>query len=413
MDIYKININDGEILKIGFSVDNDYTEYNSETNVGEIRPLGIKIANGDKIIAEEYGEPLEYTKKLPNYCDDGVVFNGESVYETNENIIRTYDIDVIDVLGEKIIFSGETNLENIFYEGKIVDSEDHYVKLYLYKDYYTIPLGLDSNVDYDGFISEGELEHILSDIVEKQVPGIIDMEKMKYKPTYFDGLNYSMVTSVTYTMHFLKRDSNFKPLGAIWTEGERSRTSMFDSNSGNSGTYYKDIAFLDEDILYRKKKFTESFIRTSFYKTNDLIENSLYNFNTIFIDSGEKYSEMMNNGVSHSNFTVTNEFDMAKSSEGANIYMFSADKEEVKTSGKTIYMKVEFNHAGNGKILNFVRPKNGKATIDNVKEYVESVFIPINLAYNGEYVYFFDKDRVYYDKDTMRLYIDLNEAMLS
>lgn len=64
---------------------------------------------------------------------------------------------------------------------------------------------------------------------------------------------------------------------------------------------------------------------------------------------------------------------------------------EVKKGSKTIYMKVEFNHAGNGKTIPFVQwPKdnNGNYVGLTVSNYFDSVYIPVRIAYlNNRYVY--------------------------
>ena len=90
---------------------------------------------------------------------------------------------------------------------------------------------------------------------------------------------------------------------------------------------------------------------------------------------------------------LTNEYDRTKSSEGFNIYLFSDDKNlNLENSEKTIYMKVEFNHAGNGKTIPLImwpKDKNGVYTALTVDNFIENLYIPIKLTYiDGKYVYY-------------------------
>ena len=89
---------------------------------------------------------------------------------------------------------------------------------------------------------------------------------------------------------------------------------------------------------------------------------------------------------------ITNEFDRTKSSEGFNLYLFAEDKNfNLENGEKTIYMKVEFNHAGNGKTLPMIMwPKvNGEYVPLTMDNFIENLYIPIKLTYiNDRYVYY-------------------------
>jgi hypothetical protein len=94
-----------------------------------------------------------------------------------------------------------------------------------------------------------------------------------------------------------------------------------------------------------------------------------------------------------SSFSVTNEYNRDKSSEGFNIYLFSQDTlyNIDENLEKTIYLKVEFNHAGNGKTIPLIAwpMENGEYVPLTVDNYNNSLYIPIKLAYiNSRYVYY-------------------------
>jgi len=105
------------------------------------------------------------------------------------------------------------------------------------------------------------------------------------------------------------------------------------------------------------------------------------NTEIVFYDDGEDRVDMTLN--------ITNEYDRTRCSEGFNIYLFSDDAVEGNTV-RTIYMKVEFNHAGNGKTIPMIKWPSGNGgyrslTIDN---FIENLYIPIDIMkIDGKYVY--------------------------
>ena len=87
-----------------------------------------------------------------------------------------------------------------------------------------------------------------------------------------------------------------------------------------------------------------------------------------------------------------NEFDRTKSAEGFNLYLFAEDHNLLDENGeKTIYMRVEFNHAGNGKTIPMIMwPKRNNVFVPLTTEnFIESLYIPVKISYlNGRYVYY-------------------------
>lgn len=193
------------------------------------------------------------------------------------------------------------------------------------------------------------------------------------------------------------------------------------------------LNFTDNDVYYQKKKVSQSFIRLSFYASTDPLEQKLLYYSTVFLDGGELYGKyikqllwMDENGIMtgeetnmpnpneeevnlnarvvfcsantvsgrvDTKLTITNEFDRTKSAEGFNIYLFAEDKNlNLENGEKTIYMKVEFNHAGNGKTIPMIQwPKdsNGNYCALVMDNFIESLYIPIKLIYlDGRYSYY-------------------------
>jgi len=208
--------------------------------------------------------------------------------------------------------------------------------------------------------------------------------------------------------------------------GSVESINEFVDASGKTSDLIGFLNFTDNDIYYRKNKVSKSFFRFSFYNSTDPIEQKLLYYSTVFIDSGELLSKFLkqsafiqdslgenviindinldedgncknenvkvvfceNKNVGariDSTIAITNEYERSRSSEGFNLYLFADDVPE-GNEGKTIYMKIEFNHAGNGKTIPMiVLPTTEKLTTKNFFEYL---YIPIKIEkYNGKYVY--------------------------
>ena len=108
-------------------------------------------------------------------------------------------------------------------------------------------------------------------------------------------------------------------------------------------------------------------------------------------------------------FSVKNRYETEESAEGFYLHIFKEYCE--KLHEKTIYMKVEFNHAGQGRTINFVMPFKYNASGEPelmeldpsggdleefkkgypMRELYEHLFIPINIVYdekNKRYTYY-------------------------
>ena len=253
-------------------------------------------------------------------------------------------------------------------------------------------------------------------------------------------------------MHFRERDDNWN---IVKNEGwcTCNPTAIKDKNFEKSDSLYY-LGFNDSDAQYQKMKLKKSFIRLSFYSSNDPLSQSLLYYSTIFLDSGylfgqfnKKRTELIGKGKIwspneapkyvlsaasenssdiriDSQITIHNEFNTAKSSEGFNLYLFADDCEIVDDDKdfRTIYMKVEFNHAGYGKTIPFIVWPNKVGDDDlTIDKYFESVYIPLRIQHiNDKYYYYFDVDDkshplwpyVQCDKDAKSIIFNLFEPKL-
>lgn len=202
----------------------------------------------------------------------------------------------------------------------------------------------------------------------------------------------------------------------------------FINMKGNDSDLLGYLNFTDNDIFYKKQKVGKSFIRLSFYTSKDVTEQKLLYYSTIFLDSTELYGkyvrqlmlieeneEVRNNNILYSDnentwtvfcdsnltnsrldskLTITNEYDRTKSAEGFNIYLFASDVDikDENEDDRTIYMKVEFNHAGNGKTIPMIQwPKDDSGNYHGVlmSNLINYMYIPIKIKkVDDKYVYY-------------------------
>ena len=191
----------------------------------------------------------------------------------------------------------------------------------------------------------------------------------------------------------------------------------FYNASGESADLLGYLGFSDEDVYYRKSKLSMSFIRLSFYTSKDPVSQKLLYYSTSFLDATSLFGKFMKQSMlkydKYGEFETTpvvffpdnsasarvdceihieNEFNNLASSEGFNLYLFGDDA-DIKDKGKnyrTIYMKVEFNHAGNGKTIPMVMwPRgNGGYREISVDTFINDLYIPVQIMYdNGRFVY--------------------------
>lgn len=209
----------------------------------------------------------------------------------------------------------------------------------------------------------------------------------------------------------------------------------YNKNFGKKSDLIGYLNFTDNDVFYQKKKISQSFLRLSFYNSKDPLEQKLLYYSTIYLDGNElygKYIKQLNflikknlynkelsvvnskdfnanaivvfyrgidkEGIKNeinTKISITNEYNKNKSSEGFNLYLFAEDDTSyTENEDRTIYMKVEFNHAGNGKTTPLIMwPKDDEGNFIRLtsENYIDSLFIEVKLSYNkenGKYTYY-------------------------
>ena len=239
-------------------------------------------------------------------------------------------------------------------------------------------------------------EKFMEEITKSIIPEIIDNEKRQFLPAMAKGKTFKIAQEIEFNLHFRSRvdldkttDTNvvlsdtFKTTDVqIWNnfkwkndEEETSLEYLHGKNyTDDLGDELNNLGFTEDDIKYQKTKLKKTFIRLMFYSSKNMLDKELLYYSTIFLDSGDlytKYGRIKNSSDTNAfnpertdkslrldaSFTVKNKYNTRKSSEGFYLYLFPNEVKGENTS-RTIYMKVEFNHAGYGKTIPMMLPRN-------------------------------------------------------
>lgn len=240
-------------------------------------------------------------------------------------------------------------------------------------------------------------------------------------------INYNTSPTYTYSFTDITGDNGIPPVTVKLKNYKCTVTYKVDENYyigwDTGSTNLIKIGFTEDDISHKRKNLTKSFIRLSFYDSKDLKRQNLLYYSIIYLNGDKIYSDYVNNKLSTDNLnceilvedpklSIKN-----KSFEGFNIYLFKNDIP--KYENKTIYMRVDFNNAANGKSYLFTKGVPSTINGYTMKQLYDNIYYEINCSYNNQlrkYVYnLIDKDIVEYvdnnDKNIRNtINIDLYQA---
>lgn len=326
--------------------------------------------------------------------------NGEDY--AAENIILDKPIPYVDGIG-KVYIKNTWHLkygsENEF------DSEN--IAVYEYGYNMVSSISLSNSMEYRNTDVEVIAGKYTEDITKSIVPDIVDNEKRQFTPVMAKGDGFKTVEEIVFNLHFRSReDEDSEEEGKLTSTWKTRDTQIWNGfewagypdNSPlkrvvEDSKYSDDLAdelnhlgFTEDDIKYQKTKIKKTFIRLLFYSSKNMLDKELLYYSTIFLDSGKlykTYGNIMNttdNRGYHipafdikrtddnlrlsASFSVKNKYDTTKSSEGFYLYLFP-NEVEGENKPKTIYMKVEFNHAGYGKTIPMMLPRHKYQIVEN------------------------------------------------
>lgn len=316
----------------------------------------------------------------------------------------------------------EKRLECAFWVDKL-HGDDKVASVVKKASYWNVPVGLEKDIDWRMMdMADDNLFALADRAAASSIPEVINMERVQCVPS--TNTRGSIATALTLNFHFRKRvekevllsgdivyDDGWHIDEESWWNGmEGDDIGEFMTASGRVSDMLGYIGFDDNDVFYRKSALSKSFVRLSFYNTNEVMSHSLMTYNTVYFSVGDIHGALLkqmrernegsitattsavftdvpeSSGRLDTRLTITSEMDTTKSAEGFNMYLFKSDIPQNSTT--TIYMKVEFNHAKFGKTIPFLALGNGqKVTVDN---YLSALYIPVQIRYiNDRYTYYF------------------------
>jgi len=238
------------------------------------------------------------------------------------------------------------------------------------KNYLKIPISMDFN-------SIGQYETVTDKFIEveteKAINPIIDYEKVRFTPILYseDFSNIVEADDMITKLNFLDDNDNM----------------LLNST-------YSDIGFVNDDILYSKSRFTNSFLKMNFYDTDVTTNQNLISQITIFskvsaydiIPLDEENGGLPKHVTDFpTKFILNNPIKKPKGfAEGYYIYHFKSEM----TMPRELYMRASFNNASTGRATVFTSTTD----ILPITEIMDKLHIRYILKKtDGGYYYMLDK----------------------
>lgn len=257
---------------------------------------------------------------------------------------------------------------------------------------------------------EDDINKVFTEIQFKnKINSIVDMEKYRFEPAtkILDDTQTSLIDSITFNLLFLnKKNKN-------WFTKQESTYSL--------------IGFNNDDIRYQRNRLKKSFLRLSFYDSEDQTNQNLLFYTILYVDTIELYKnyvkEIINGNLNPINgFKVSfNAKDPIKTNtqtltEGFYLYLY---KDLLENSSLTMYMKAEFINSLNGERIILMNPKTIK-TPDYVNgqsytmtEFYKNLYTKVNLYYSSyfnKFLYYYGDERNVSTLGDKNIIIDLYQA---
>lgn len=391
----------------------------------------------------------------------------------------SYELVFCDKPINNIVEDGLVFVENtwFFKNGSDVIEFDDTIEINEKNTFLTTSIGIAHDESYTISDSTHESNMFLQEIKQDIIPDIIDNEKQQFIPMKKQGDELINVSELVFNLHFRDRTDMESGDGKLTKDWDTTDEQVWNNltlygdtlswiNSYES-SYPEDygdelnlLGFTEDDIKYQKMKLKKTFIRLLYYSSNNFSSKELLGYSTIFLDANRlysKYCSIKNNKTStgsplkvfggnrkdenlrlSASFSVENKYINTKSSEGFYLYLFPDElysEIEGENVERTIYMKVEFNHAGYGKTILMSLPRengdegkvlkaddnnfpvsyltvdeNGMVSTD-VKKFNNDVMIPIKIFFDEKtrkYCYYFP----WYDRSGEKIIINLWEPRM-
>lgn len=364
------------------------------------------------------------------------LFSLDTIINNNGEEKNIFGIDVEN--GEYDFYNSSFEIE--FDEVSEIKGDN--IKIFHNINYLTLPIGLTNNFKSE-LNDEFNAQFYFNEKKDELITKIIDYEKKCFTPYNYVNGNLLPVYDIKFNLFFRNRNNNYTE----WNTNDELYWNIdYSAKTSYNGDLLGYLGFIDDDVYYRKEKLNKSFLRLSFYDSKDPFTQMLLFYSTIFLDTGELFSKYIKNinkkdiNIKNSlvlnkdsdlrcSFTILDRFQHDKSSEGFYLYMFP---DYLDGTGRTVYMKAEFNHAGYGKTIPLIVPQDGNnpinfgdksfpkhlVTADNydIKKYFDYLYVPVTLKYDKnkkEYIYYFNLNFSKSNAENNNIVINLYEPKLN
>lgn len=257
---------------------------------------------------------------------------------------------------------------------------------------------------------EDALDAFANARAEESVNKIIDYEKMKFIPCFLDGDKTRLYETMTYNIRLRNRVLNEE-----WKTEDEQYWFSAPENANFDQRYRSDLVsalgFDDADVYYQKEKVKNTFLRLSFYNSNDRRTQQLLYSAKIYLDSGKLFGKFIKNAehydwaeeiVDHRftadtednmylEFTCSNSLDTGNTSEGFYLYMFPSNLNDNERA--VIYMKAELSNSKYGYTVPLVLPSKVNSEGVRVEDSLGTNYI-CKETVNGKEVFSPDMEKL-------------------
>ena len=406
----------------------------------------------------------------------------------DDDLIRVIFDNIIDDNSDNI--SGNINLINLFRINPEF-TEDSIFDVYINTSNCSIPVAISNNFQTNIY-KEQTLHEYIEDAKKRSINRINDNEKDVYYPVINKGgQKNETVYKIKFNLHFREHrgedwvaNSESYWNGVAKDENDNNKLKLnedffsYKNKESEQSDLLSYLGFTNNDIRFQKNKLKKSFLRLLFYDSTNPSNQNLIAYSTIFMDSGEYFTKFVryieespyrqfnengeverddDNNITEykgikvnrepdgtlltekdieeyrlsSQLVVYDKYNSSASSEGFYLYLWRDLLKEVedKYNGLELYMKVEFNHAGYGRVIPFMMPfwdkkkwetegrfKEGIKSFDEiladwnnetdtdgeygVRQYMKFSYIHLRIGYDKKekkYIYYLDDN--FYDKN--------------
>lgn len=419
---------------------------------------------------KELNDTIEEIRKRNDFFNPITENNWENLFSSlfhTEFVDLTTDT-IADIRNIKI------NRDNFLYTDSNLyhDENATTINTTFYRDLslFTLNIPFSNDIQTDIYQESNIEERFAEKEKSKSINDFIDMEKDVYYPVYEyikgENIEMSFLRKIVFNLHFRRRNNNEEWVtdnDSYWNginlvadaNGNRISDDYFVySNKSEQSDLLGYLGFTNGDVKYRKNRLKKSFLRLSFYDSDNPSSQNLLGYYTVFYNINDasakllkhyeddnsneyfslqekngKYEKVEADGIRvntepliknssndledlrlSSQFVVSDKYTADSTSEGFYLYLWKDGNKGVIP--ETLYMKVEFNHAGYGRNIPFMMPfydikkhPNGEGKIKSLDEIVKDFEgkgedAPYGIRQYLKYSYIRWKYR--YDKDTRK-----------